>query len=176
MSASAPGPRAPGTACTRAYVALGANLGDARAMLESALEALGEVPGIRLVAQSSLYVTAPIGVTGQPDFINAVAAIDTTLSPRALLGALLDVEARHGRIRHYPLAARTLDLDLLLYGDETVDLPGLEVPHPRMHLRAFVLVPLAEIAPAVAIPGRGQVADLLSDVRDQAIEPLPLRA
>lgn len=172
MSVASPGTGRP-EAATRAYVALGANLGDARAMLETAFDALDALPGTRLIAHSSLYRTAPVGVTGQPDYVNAVAAIDTTLAPRTLLDALLELEARHGRRRDYPLAPRTLDLDLLLYDEETLDLPGLEIPHPRMHLRAFVLVPLAEIAPAAMIPGRGRAADLLREVRDQEISRLP---
>lgn len=157
----------------RAYVALGANLGDARGTLEAAFEALDEMPDTRLVARSSLYRTAPIGVSGQPDYINAVAALDTALSPEALLCGLLALEARHGRTREFPLAARTLDLDLLLYGEQVLDLPALQVPHPRMHLRAFVLMPLAEIAPALSLPGRGAVADLLRGVSAQPIERLP---
>lgn len=157
----------------RAYVALGANLGDARATLEAAFRALDEMPDTRLVTRSSLYRTAPIGVSDQPDYINAVAALDTALSPQALLDALLALEARHGRTREYPLAARTLDLDLLLYGDRVIDLPALRIPHPRMHLRAFVLMPLAEIAPALSLPGRGTVSDLLRDVSSQPVELLP---
>lgn len=156
----------------RAYIALGANLGDARGTFEAAFEALDEMPATRLVARSSLYRTAPIGVSGQPDYINAVAALDTALSPEALLDALLALEARHGRTREYPLAARTLDLDLLLYGDRVLDLPSLQIPHPRMHLRAFVLMPLAEIAPALSLPGHGAVADLLRGVTAQQIERL----
>ena len=117
--------------------------------------------------------TAPVGVTGHPDYLNAVAAIDTALTAPDLLKALLDLESSHGRRRETELAPRTLDLDLLLYGDATIALPGLEVPHPRMHQRAFVLAPLAEIAPDADIPGRGRVADLLDAVRDQRIERLP---
>ncbi|NMG75244.1 2-amino-4-hydroxy-6-hydroxymethyldihydropteridine diphosphokinase [Aromatoleum diolicum] len=162
--------RAPGP--VRAHIALGANLGDAIATLESAFVALTELPDTRLVARSSLYRTAPVGVSGQPDYINAVAAVDTTLPARALLDALLDIERRQGRTRDYHQAPRTLDLDLLLYGDAILALPGLEIPHPRMHLRAFVLVPLAEIAPRTMIPGRGVVTDLLAGVRDQATERL----
>jgi 2-amino-4-hydroxy-6-hydroxymethyldihydropteridine diphosphokinase len=101
-----------------------------------------------------------VGYAGQPDFINAVAAIETGLAPRALLEALLDIERRHGRIRTIANGPRTLDLDLLLHGDQRIDEPGLTLPHPRMHERAFVMVPLAEIAPELAIPGRGVAADL----------------
>ncbi|WP_332672664.1 2-amino-4-hydroxy-6-hydroxymethyldihydropteridine diphosphokinase [Aromatoleum sp.] len=173
MSGPASAPRAGNGLVERAYVALGANLGDARETLEAALRALGELPDTQLVARSSLYRTAPVGISGQPDYINAVAALDTALSPQALLDALLALEARHGRTREFPLAARTLDLDLLLYGDRVIDLPALQVPHPRMHLRAFVLMPLAEIAPALSLPGRGAVADLLPDVSGQPVERLP---
>ncbi|MCK9984414.1 MAG: 2-amino-4-hydroxy-6-hydroxymethyldihydropteridine diphosphokinase [Azoarcus sp.] len=162
----------PGRDPVRAFVALGANLGDAAAALDSAFAALDDLPGTRLVARSSLYRSAPIGVTGHPDYLNAVAAIDTTLAAPDLLAALLDLESSHGRRRETELAPRTLDLDLLLYGDTTIALPGLDVPHPRMHLRAFVLVPLAEIAPDTDIPGRGRAADLLDTVRDQRIERL----
>lgn len=162
----------PGRDPVRAFVALGANLGDAAAALDSAFAALDDLPGTRLVARSSLYRSAPIGVTGHPDYLNAVAAIDTTLTAPDLLAALLDLESSHGRRRETELAPRTLDLDLLLYGDATIALPGLDVPHPRMHLRAFVLVPLAEIAPDTDIPGRGRAADLLDTVRDQRIERL----
>jgi len=162
--------RAPGP--VRAHIALGANLGDPFAAFEAAFAALSDISDTRLVARSSLYRTAPIGVSGQPDYVNAVAAVDTMLPARALLDALLDIETLLGRTRDYHQAPRTLDLDLLLYGDAVLALPGLEIPHPRMHLRAFVLVPLAEIAPTATIPGRGCVADLLAGVRDQAIERL----
>lgn len=171
----AAGPRR-GPCPVRAHIALGANLGDPVATLETAFAALDELPDTRVVARSSLYRTAPVGVTGQPDYINAVAALETTLQARALLDVLLALETRHGRTRDYPLAPRTLDLDLLLYGDATVALPGLEIPHPRMHLRAFVLVPLAEIDPSVTIPGQGRVSDLLANVVRQGIERLPRSA
>jgi 2-amino-4-hydroxy-6-hydroxymethyldihydropteridine diphosphokinase len=172
MSAGSSGRDSPGPHPVRAYVALGANLGDPVATIETALGALAALPESSLIARSALYRTAPVGVRGQPDFINAIAALDTALPARALLDALLDLEAHYGRVRDYEGAPRTLDLDLLLYGDETVDLPGLVLPHPRMHLRAFVLVPLAEIAPALSIPGRGTLAALLPGVREQAIERL----
>jgi 2-amino-4-hydroxy-6-hydroxymethyldihydropteridine diphosphokinase len=156
----------------RAYVALGSNLGEPQRAVESGFESLAGLPGCRLVARSSLYRTAPVGVGKQPDFINAVAALDTILSPSDLLAALLAVEARHGRTRHVPLAARTLDLDLLLHGDTVLATPELQLPHPRMHLRAFVLVPLAEIAPELSIPGLGPLAGLLQAVAGQAITRL----
>ncbi|CAI10159.1 2-amino-4-hydroxy-6-hydroxymethyldihydropteridine diphosphokinase [Aromatoleum aromaticum] len=173
MKRSGPGRTGATHAPVRAFVALGSNLGQPVATLRTAFEALDRLPDTRVVARSALYRTAPVGVRGQPDFFNAVAALDTALPARALLDALFAIEAQFGRTRAYPQAPRTLDLDLLLYDDGTVTEPGLEIPHPRMHLRAFVLVPLAEIAPAATIPGRGRVADLLPGVRDQTIERLP---
>lgn len=128
-----------------AYVALGANLGDAAQALRDALTALGDTPGMRLVQASSLYRTAPIQSTG-PDYINAVAELLTTLTAPALLDALQAIEDRAGRQRPYRNAPRTLDLDLLLFGSAQIDSPRLTVPHPRMWTRAFVLVPLREIA------------------------------
>ena len=129
-----------------AYVALGANLGDARATVNAAIEALGRLPQTRLLRASSLYRTAPWEASG-PDFINAVAAVETALGAHELLRALQALELQAGRERPYRNAPRTLDLDLLLYGTAIVDSPELVVPHPRMAERAFVLVPLAEIAP-----------------------------
>jgi 2-amino-4-hydroxy-6-hydroxymethyldihydropteridine diphosphokinase len=153
-----------------AWVGIGANLGDAHDNVVDALERLAWLPGVRLLRASSLYRTAPIDSSGD-DYINAVAEIDTSLSARALLAALHGIEQAHGRERPYRNAPRTLDLDLLLYGDDViVDAPTLLVPHPRMHERAFVLAPLAELAPMLAIPGHGRVADLLPSVAEQAIE------
>lgn len=156
----------------RAYVALGANLGDPQARVRDAFAALAELPDSRLVAASSLYRTAPVGLAGQPDFINAVAAIDTLLPAGRLLDALFSIERRAGRQRLTRNGPRTLDLDLLLYDDCTIDTPQLHLPHPRLHLRAFVIVPLAEIAPACRIPGRGTVAAWLPAVTGQSIEKL----
>ena len=158
---------------TLAYVALGANLGDPILTVKTALAALDAIAGTRRVATSSLYRTAPVGLKHQPDFINAVAALETALSPAELLESLFAIEQRFGRERSVPNAPRTLDLDLLLHGDAVVDTPALTLPHPRMHERAFVLAPLAEIAPDVAIPGRGKAAALLAAVAEQAIERLP---
>jgi 2-amino-4-hydroxy-6-hydroxymethyldihydropteridine diphosphokinase len=135
----------------RIFVGLGANLGDATATVRAALQALDEMPGTRCVARSSLYRSAPIDAQGA-DYINAVAQLQTELSPAALLEALQAIEARFGRERPYRNAPRTLDLDLLLYGQRRIVTPLLTVPHPRMHERAFVLVPLAEIAPDLALP------------------------
>ena len=155
-----------------AYVGIGANLGDARTMVRDAIASLGRMEGSRLVAASSLYRTAPVGYLDQPDFINAVAAVETALTPHALLAALRAIEQRHGRVREFKNAPRTLDLDVLLYGDVCLDDATLTLPHPRMHERAFVLAPLAEIAPEVLIPGRGTVRELLIQCTDQAIEKI----
>jgi 2-amino-4-hydroxy-6-hydroxymethyldihydropteridine diphosphokinase len=155
-----------------AWIGIGANLGDARANVLDALERLANLPKARLLHASSLYRTAPIDSSGD-DYINAVAALETEQEAHALLYTLFCIESAHGRARPYRNAPRTLDLDLLLYGDAVIDdAPGLTVPHPRMHQRAFVLVPLAEVAPDLVIPGRGPVAALLAGVAGQAIERL----
>lgn len=154
-----------------AYVGIGANLGDARANVRDALARLDAYPGCRLRAASGCWRTAPVDSSGD-DYINAVAAVDTELDTHALLAALMDIEQAHGRERPYRNAPRTLDLDVLLYGDAVIDTPTLTVPHPRMHERAFVLAPLLEIAPDIAIPGRGRAADFLPGVADQAIARL----
>lgn len=159
----------------RAYVGLGANLGDAAFQVESAFEALADEPGCRLVARSSLYRSAPVEASG-PDYVNAVAVLDTGLAPDALLARLQAIEQRFGRERPYPNAPRTLDLDLLLHGEARLQGPALTLPHPRMHQRAFVLRPLAELAPELTIPGYGPVRTLLADVAGQAIDlwsPVP---
>jgi len=155
-----------------AYIGLGANLGQPDRQVRTALAALATVPGTRLLAASSLYRSAPLGVPEQPEFTNAVAAIETTLGARPLLEALLAIEARFGRTRESAGAARTLDLDLLLYGERTIEEPGLVVPHPRMHERAFVLVPLLEIAPDASIPGKGRAAALLAACKDQEVKKM----
>jgi 2-amino-4-hydroxy-6-hydroxymethyldihydropteridine diphosphokinase len=135
----------------------------------AAFAALANLPESRVARCSSLYRTAPVGILSQPDFVNAVALLETTLAPEALLDALLDIEARFGRIRRERNGPRTLDLDLLLYDDIELDLPRLTLPHPRLHLRAFVLLPLAEVAPDLAIPRRGSVAAWLPAVANQGI-------
>jgi 2-amino-4-hydroxy-6-hydroxymethyldihydropteridine diphosphokinase len=155
-----------------AFVALGANLDDPVAQVRAAGRALADLPQSRLLRLSSLYRTAPVGIHGQPDFINAVAALETTLSAQQLLTALLDVETDFGRRRDYHHAPRTLDLDLLLYGEQISEAPHLTLPHPRLHQRAFVLAPLAEVSPSLTIPGRGRVDDLLAACTDQRIEML----
>jgi 2-amino-4-hydroxy-6-hydroxymethyldihydropteridine diphosphokinase len=155
-----------------AWVGIGANLGDARANVLDAIERLSRLPGAKLLQTSSLYRTAPIDSSGD-DYVNAVASLDTELDAHALLQSLFAIEQAHGRERPYRNAPRTLDLDLLLYGDEIIDdAPGLIVPHPRMHERAFVLAPLAEVAPELVIPGRGAVTALLAHVGDQGIAVL----
>ncbi|CAB1367967.1 2-amino-4-hydroxy-6-hydroxymethyldihydropteridine diphosphokinase [Denitratisoma oestradiolicum] len=159
-----------------AYVALGANLGDPIATVRAAIEALAALPGHRLKAVSSLYRTAPVGLLGQPDFINAVVALETPLLPESLLAELFAIEARFGRQRGIRNAPRTLDLDLLFHGDSHSDDPRLTLPHPRMHERAFVLAPLAEIAPAFILPGHGPITGLLDACADQGIERLPATA
>ena len=152
-----------------AYVALGANIGDPTATVLAAFAALANLPDSRVAHTSSLYRTAPLGLKNQPDFINAVALLETGLAPEELLDALLDLEARFGRVRRDHNGPRTLDLDLLLYNDIELELPRLILPHPRLHLRAFVLQPLAEITPGLAIPGRGSVAAWLPAVASQGI-------
>ena len=156
---------------TIAYIGIGANLGDVRANVADALERLRRLPGCTLMAASSLYRTAPIDSSGD-DYINAVARIATTLDAEALLQALHGIEQAHGRERPYRNAPRTLDLDLLLYGDATIASPTLTVPHPRITERAFVLVPLLELAPAIHIPDHGPAARYLAGVGGQAIDRL----
>jgi 2-amino-4-hydroxy-6-hydroxymethyldihydropteridine diphosphokinase len=154
----------------RVFVGLGANLGDARATLAAALGALSRLPQTRLVAHSALFRSAPVDAQG-PDFINAVAELDTSLEPSPLLEALQAIEATHGRERPFRNAPRTLDLDLLLFGQRVIVEPGLVVPHPRLHERAFVLRPLAELAPDLLHPLLGALARLQTP--GQEIERLP---
>ena len=147
----------------RAYVGLGANLGDREKTIRRAVELLDDRDGVEVLAVSVLRETDPVGVEDQPRFLNGAAALETTLRPGALLEVLLGIERLLGRVRDgVRFGPRTIDLDLLLYDDETVDEPGLTVPHPRLHERSFALEPLAELAPALAIPGRGRVSDLLA--------------
>jgi 2-amino-4-hydroxy-6-hydroxymethyldihydropteridine diphosphokinase len=150
---------------TRAYLGLGANLGDREQTLRRAVELLGDVPGVEVVTVSELRETDPVGVVDQPRFLNGVAETETDLTPRELLETLLRVERDLGRVRGgVRWGPRTADLDLLVFGDEEVDEPGLHVPHPRLHERRFVLEPLAELDPHLVIPGRGTVSDLLAQL------------
>lgn len=149
---------------TRAFVGLGSNLDDPRAQLDRALVALSQTPGIELRAVSSYYRTAPWGETAQPDFLNAVAQIDTTLTAPTLLAQLIRIEATAGRTREQRWGPRTLDLDLLLHGDTVCDTGQLQLPHPRMHERAFVLAPLAELAPDLVLAPHGRVTELLAQL------------
>ncbi len=151
------------------FIGLGANLGDAIGALRKALDALANLPKTRVLLHSSFYRSAPVGFAGQPDFINAVARIETALPAREVLDYLHAIEDRFGRTREFRNAPRTLDLDLLLHGREIISVPELAVPHPRMHERRFVLEPLAELAPHLIIPGLGDVGDLLRACMDQEV-------
>ena len=155
-----------------AYIGLGANLGDAQGALEAAFDALAALPHTQLLRRSSIYRSAPIDSSG-PDYLNAVAELRTSLAPIELLRHLQAIELAHGRERPYRNAPRTLDLDLLLHGELVLDSAELTLPHPRTQQRAFVLQPLAELAPDLVIPGRGTVASLLAGVAGQTIERLP---
>ena len=146
----------------RAYIGLGANLGDRDATLERATTLLKAVEGVEVIAVSEFRETDPVGVIDQPRFLNGAAAVETTLSTRELLDALLGIERALGRVRGERWGPRTVDLDLLLFGDEIVDAPGLRVPHPRLHERRFALGPLAELDPELEIPGRGRVSEVLA--------------
>ncbi|HZH44957.1 MAG TPA: 2-amino-4-hydroxy-6-hydroxymethyldihydropteridine diphosphokinase [Lysobacter sp.] len=153
------------TAAVPVVVGLGSNVGDRVAQLQAAFRALDALPDTRVLQTSRLYRTPAWGVTEQPEFLNAAALLSTALPPRALLEALLAIERDAGRDRssdRMRWGPRTLDLDLLLYGEYTIDEPGLHVPHPHLHERAFALVPLLEVWPGAAIPGRGAARDALS--------------
>jgi len=147
---------------TRAFVGLGANLGDREGTIAEAVRLLGERDGVRLLAVSTLRETDPVGVVDQPRFLNGAALLETELAPRELLDALLAVEHELGRVRDERWGPRTIDLDLLVYGEIELDEPGLTVPHPRLHERRFALEPLAELDPGLRIPGRGPVRDLVA--------------
>ncbi|MSQ52804.1 MAG: 2-amino-4-hydroxy-6-hydroxymethyldihydropteridine diphosphokinase [Betaproteobacteria bacterium] len=153
----------------RAFLGLGANLGDPAGQIRVALQAMRENPGITFLRASSLYASAPMDAPGQAEYVNAVAMIDTVLIPSDLLRWMLDLESRTGRERSFPNAPRTLDLDLLLYDDVILGVPELKIPHPRMHLRRFVLEPLLEIAPEAKIPGHGAAALMLAGLAEQTV-------
>jgi 2-amino-4-hydroxy-6-hydroxymethyldihydropteridine diphosphokinase len=153
---------------TRAYIGLGANLGDREAMLRAAVEQLAAEPGIEVVAVSPMHETDPVGYAAQPRFLNAAAAVETELPPRDVLDRLLGIERRLGRTRDGPrFGPRTIDLDLLLYGNERIDEPGLEVPHPRLHERLFALEPLLELDPQLELPGRGPLAEIVRGLQSR---------
>ena len=162
------------TPVIQACIGLGANLGDAADTLRKAVEALGYREGIAVREVSRFYRTPAWGREDQPDFINAVVRVETSLAPRALLERLLAVEAEFGRHRvdGERWGPRTLDLDLLLYGDAVIDEPGLQVPHPHLHERAFALVPLLDVQPEARIPGRGDARDAVSVLDMSNIRPL----
>lgn len=153
-----------------AWVGLGSNMGDSAAHIESALVEMNALPQTRVLRRSKLYASAPVGPQDQADFCNAVAQVETALSAHALLEHLLALEQKHERVRTRRWGPRSLDLDLLLHGDVTLDSSELQLPHPRMHERAFVLAPLAELAPNMVIPGQGQVMDLWAVVSDQVVQ------
>lgn len=159
----------------RAFVGLGGNQGDVETTLVEALWAVDALPQTTIQRQSAFYRTPAWGKTDQPAFLNAVVELRTRMPAKVLLEALLAIEERFGRVRSEAerWGPRVLDLDLLTYGDEVIDEPGLTLPHPRLHERAFVLVPLAEIAPALVIPGQGEVAALLAAVDVTGIEAIP---
>jgi 2-amino-4-hydroxy-6-hydroxymethyldihydropteridine diphosphokinase len=155
-----------------AYIALGSNLEQPEEQVRRAFREIDALAQTRVTARSSLYRSAPWGYAGQPDFINAVVEIRTELSAPALLRELLRIELRHARERSFPNAPRTLDLDIALYGDAQIDEPGLRIPHPRLHERAFVLMPLVEIAPQALVPGRGTAEQLLAGCSHTGIQKL----
>ena len=157
----------------RALIGLGGNLGEVRERLDAAIAALGALPGVAVVARSRFYRTAPWGPVAQPDFINAAIAVETSLPALDLLDALLATERAFGRVRDGERwGPRTLDLDLLAYGDDVIDDERLNVPHPRIAERAFVLMPLADIASDAVLPGVGRVSDLLGKIDTQGCTPL----
>jgi 2-amino-4-hydroxy-6-hydroxymethyldihydropteridine diphosphokinase len=147
---------------TTAYVGLGANIGPREVTLLRAVDLLAEADGVDVVAVSQLRETEPVGVVDQPRFLNGAVEIETALEPRALLDLLLEIERELGRVRDERWGPRTVDLDLLVYGSESVDEPGLRVPHPRLHERRFALEPLAELAPGLVVPGLGRVSDAVA--------------
>jgi len=155
-----------------AYIALGSNLEDPFKQIQSAYEEIKKLSDTHLLKCSSFYKSAPVGIVNQPDYINTVVEIDTALTPLELLKKLLKIELQHGRIRTFRNAPRTLDLDILLYGNLKINDDKLTIPHPRMTQRAFVLYPLMEIAPHCDIPGNGKISQLIKTCSNQKIERL----
>lgn len=158
------------TGTVHAWVGLGGNTGDPVATLRAAILELGKLPGTRLLRSSRLYRSPPWGPVAQPDFINAVALLETRLDALALLDGMLAIERAFGRERQQRWGPRSLDLDLLLYGDSIIDAPGLHVPHPHLHERAFVLLPLLELDPQASIPGRGSARGALDVLASEGVE------
>lgn len=154
------------------YIGLGSNMHDPIQQIQLAYQEIDDLNNTSLIKVSSFYRTAPVGYVDQPEFINAVIEISTTLSPQELLQSLLAIEARHDRVREIKDGPRTLDLDILLFNEWRLDEPNLAIPHPRAHKRAFVLYPLFEIAPDLYIPGEGYVKDFMLTVKDQTIRQL----
>ena len=155
-----------------AVIALGSNLDDPEAHVRCGFAEIAELADTWVTARSPLYRTEPVGYADQPAFVNACARVDTRLAPRALLDGLLAIERRHGRVRDIPNGPRTLDLDIVLYGGATIEEPGLSVPHPRAHERAFVLAPLVDVWPEAVIPGHGSARALLERTANAGIERL----
>ena len=162
---------APAAAPSDAFIGLGANLGDRALQIESACAEIAALPTTTLVARSALYASAPLDAPGG-EYLNAVTHVRTALAPLELLRALQAIETRHGRVRPFAGAPRTLDLDLLLYGDVVMASEALTLPHPRLHERAFALFPLAEIAPGRIVPGRGRAIDLCGAITGQRVAKL----
>lgn len=162
------------TRSTRAYIGIGSNLEDPFGKVGAGISALGRLPDSRVVSRSSLYRSAPVGIVDQPEFVNAVCAVDTSLTPQELLRELHDIEHAYGRERG-PIRGgpRTLDLDILLYDDLQMASSEITIPHPRLHERAFVLCPLSEIAPTLRVPGRGPMPAMLSACAAQVVARVP---
>ena len=159
-----------------AYIGIGSNLQDPVGQVRAAFVALDSIVSTRVASRSSLYRSDPVGFADQPDYVNAVARVESGLDAARLLARLLAIERSTGRVRTRPNGPRTLDLDLLLFDDERIETGELVVPHPRMHERAFVMVPLAEIAPDATIPGRGRARDLLASLDSAAVFKLEAAA
>ena len=160
------------TGAVRAAIALGSNIDDPLEQVKRGFEELASLPGTQLLSRSGLYRTAPVGYRDQPSFVNACALVETTLAPRALLDALLEVERRHGRVRAQPNGPRTLDLDIVAYDNRVIEEPGLTIPHPRAHQREFVLAPLVDVWSDAEFPGKGSATDCLARLERQGVERL----
>ena len=156
----------------KAAIALGSNLDGPAARVRQGFAEVAALPDTWMLARSALYRTAPVGYADQPPFINACALVDTRLAPRALLDALLEIERRAGRVRGIPNGPRTLDLDIVLYGGAAIDEPGLRIPHPRAHERAFVLAPLVDVWPEAVIPGKGPAKKLLAAAGNAGVQEI----